>query len=153
MLDEPSLSRQWVARRLQRALSVERWCGPLREGFGRSPSNTGNILRTHGGRAAERALRLEALIREMGGEPYGSSGLGAKMARFGGRLVPLLSLRLTRHAAMLIAEHTLSEYEALDAIVQAAAGIDSTVSEAIEPLGAQVASEFEELGSSRYDRS
>ena len=152
MLDEPSLSRQWVARRLQRALSVERWCGPLREGFARNPSDSGEILRAHGASAADRAHKLESLIREMGGEPYGSWGLGANTARFGGRLVPLLSLRLTRHAAMLIAEHTLSEYQALDAIVQGAAGIDNTLSEAIEPMGTQVASELEELGSSRYDR-
>ncbi len=146
MLDEPSLSRQWVARRLQRALSVERWCGPLREGFARSPSKTGEILRTHGASAADRALRLESLIREIGGEPYGSWGLGAKTARFGGRLVPMLSLGLTRRAARLVAEHTLAEYEALDAIVQDAPGIDGMLAEAIEPMGTQVASELEELG-------
>ena len=146
MLDEPSLSRQWVARRLQRALSVERWCGPLREGFARCPTKTGEILRSHGARAADRALRLESLIREIGGEPYGSWGLGAKTARLGGRFVPLLSLGLTRRAAKLVAEYTLSEYKALDAIVQDAPGVDRMLSEAIEPMGTEVASELEELG-------
>lgn len=146
MLDEPSLSRQWVARRLQRALSVERWCGSLREGFARNPAKTGKILLKHATSAKIRALRLESLIRETGSEPYGSWGLGFTTARFGGWLLARLNLGLMRRAAKLVAEHTLSEYETLEAFVQDAPGIDNALSEAIEPMHAQLGSELDELG-------
>ena len=152
MLDEPSLSRQWVARRLQRALSVERWCGPLRLGFARSAGHTGQVLDKHGTNAAQRAARLEALIRNVGSEPYSSRGIGARTARLGGRLLPLLSSRLTLRAAGLVAEHTLSEYEALEAFVRDAPGIDAELAETILPMHAQVASELAELSSANGDQ-
>ena len=146
MLDEPSISRQWVARRLQRALSMERWCGALREGFGQKQDRTGQILRAHSGNAESRALRLESMIRETGSEPYGSWGLGFKAtARLGGSALAHLSLRLMYQAAELIAEHTLSEYVNLMAFLEDATGIDRALPEAIKPMHLQALVELEEL--------
>ena len=51
-----------------------------------------------------------------------------------------------RRAAKRVAEHTLSEYETLEAFVQDAPGIDNALSEAIEPMHAQLGSELDELG-------
>ena len=145
MLDEPSLSRQWVTRRLQRALSVERWCWALRGGFARKPGRTGQILREHSDNSESRALRLESMIREAGSEPYGTSGLGFKAARLGGSVLAHLSLRLMYQAAELIAEHTLSEYVSLMAFLEDATGFDRALPEAIKPMHLQALVELEEL--------
>ncbi len=146
MLEEPSISRQWVARRLQRALSIERWCGSLREGFARKPDRLGQILRTHSCNAESRALRLESVIRAAGSEPYGSWGLGFKAAaRLGGSILAHLSLRLMYKAAKLVAEHTLSEYVSLVAFLEDAPGIDKALPEAIEPMHVQTLFELDEL--------
>ncbi len=152
MLDEPSLSRQWVTRRLQRALSVERWCWALREGFARKPGRTGQILREHSDNSESRALRLESMIREAGSEPYGTSGLGFKAARLGGSILAHLSLRLMYQAAELVAEHTLSEYVTLAAFLQDAPGIDKALPEAIEPMHLQALAELEELKKIRMEK-
>ena len=152
MLDEPSLSRQWVARRLQRALSVERWCWALRDGFARKPGRTEQILREHSDNAEARALRLESMIREAGSEPYGAWGLGFKAARLGGSILAHLSLRLMYQAAELVAEHTLSEYVTLAAFLQDAPGIDEALPEAIEPMHLQALAELEELKKIRMEK-
>ena len=146
MLDEPSISRQWVARRLQRALSIERWCGSLREGFARKPDRLGQILRTHSCNAESRALSLESMIRATGSEPYGSWGLGFKSAaRLGGSILAHLSLRLKYVTAELVAKHTLSEYVSLVAFLEDAPGIDRALPDAIEPMQVQTLYELEEL--------
>ena len=82
IFDEPSISRQWVARRLQRALTVERWGGPARTGLSRLGGEAGRLLLEHGQTAGKRAQTLESLIRDVGAEPYFSVGIGAPTTRF-----------------------------------------------------------------------
>ena len=77
IFEEPSLSRQWVVRRLQRALTVERWAGPARDGL----AHGAETLRGHGTTSAGRAEILESLIRDVGSEPYPSYGIAAPVTR------------------------------------------------------------------------
>jgi hypothetical protein len=145
MLDEPTLSRQWVARRLQRALSVERWGAPLRSGLSRVGGAPGDTLRGHGETAANRARILEDLIREIGSEPYGSWGIGAKVTRAAASLVGHSSSAATRRIALLMAEHTMSEYRALEAVVQESPGVSFDLLTTVTPLRDESAREFAEL--------
>jgi len=148
MLDEPSLSRQWVARRLQRALSVERWGAPLRLGLARVGGDQGRTLSSHGETAARRARVLEELIRGVGAEPYGSWAIGARLTRATASLVGRASGAASRRIAMLMAEHTLSEYGTLEALVQEAPGVPRELPDAIRPMYEESAREFKELAGS-----
>jgi len=145
MLDEPSLSRQWVARRLQRALSVERWGAPLRLGLARVGGDHGRTLSNHGDTAARRARVLEELIRDVGAEPYSSWGVGARLTRAAASLVGHGSTAASRRIAMLMAEHTVSEYRTLEALVQEAPGVPTELLDAVAPMSAESAREFREL--------
>lgn len=143
MLDDPSLSRQWVARRLQRALTVERWCGPARAGLARGRWR--QLLSAHASASRRRAAQLEELIRAVGSEPYGSWGVGAPLTRAAATLPALVSNRLSGRIARLIAEHTLSEYRALQALVEDAAGVPGGLVDRIRPLAVEAALELEML--------
>ncbi len=145
MLDEPTLSRQWVARRLQRALSVERWGAPLRQGLSYAGGSRGSTLGDHGERASRRADVLEALIREVGAEPYGSLGIAPRLTRAAAAIVGRTSSAATRKIALLMAEHTMSEYRALTALVQDAPGIGFDLLEAVRPMSEETAREFAEI--------
>lgn len=149
MLDEPSLSRQWVARRLQRALSVERWGAPLRVGLARVGGEGGRTLSNHGDTAARRARVLEELIREVGAEPYGAWSVGAHLTRAAASLVGHGSTGASRRIALLMAEHTLSEYRALEALVQEAPGVPADLHDAVTPMIDESARELRELEGSR----
>ena len=152
MLDEPSLSRQWVARRLQRALSVERWGAPLRTGLARVGGEQGRTLRRHGENAAQRARALEALIRSVGAVPYGSWGVAAPLTRAAAALVGYSSAALTRRVSLLMAEHTLSEYSALEALVQEAPGVPRDLFDALTPMHGESELEFRQLAEPREAR-
>jgi len=145
LFDEPSISRQWVARRLQRALTVERWGGPARDGLSRIGGDEGLILAEQGRSAHKRALTLEGLIREIGAEPYPSWGIGAPTTRLAGGLLGSTSRALSRRLAHLIAEHTLSEYHTLEALVQDAPGVPPGLVERVTPMREQSLREFEAL--------
>lgn len=153
MLDEPSLSRQWVARRLQRALSVERWGAPLRAGLARTGGERGRTLGEHGENAAQRARALEALIRSIGSEPYGSWGVGAPLTRAAATLVARTSTTVTRRVSLLMAEHTLSEYSALEALVQKAPGVPEDLFDALTPMHDESEREFRQLADAREARA
>lgn len=152
MLDEPSLSRQWVARRLQRALSVERWGAPLRAGLARIGGEHGRTLSQHGKNAAQRARGLEALIRSIGSEPYGSWGVGAPLTRAAAALVAYTGTTVTRRVSLLMAEHTLSEYSALEALVQKAPGVPEDLFDALTPMHDESEREFRQLTDVRQSR-
>lgn len=143
MLEDPSLSRQWVARRLQRALTVERWGAPARAGLARRTGRP--ILAAHAAAAERRATQLQALIREIGAVPYASRGIGAPLARAGAVLLGGLNRRLAAGMARRIAEHTLAEYRALAAFVEDAPGVPAELSARIAPLQQQALAELREL--------
>jgi len=145
---EPSISRQWVARRLQRALTVERWGGPARTGLSHLRGEGGRLLLAHGRTAGKRAQTLELLIREVGAEPYFAFGIGAPTTRFTTALLGRTSGYLAHRLATLIAEHTLSEYRALEAFVQDAPGVPADIFDRVTPMRAQSADELEALARS-----
>lgn len=142
---EPSISRQWVARRLQRALTVERWGGPARTGLSRLGGTVGGLLLEHGQTAGKRAQTLEYLIREIGAEPYFALGIGAPSTRFAAALLGRTSGYLSYRIATLIAEHTQSEYRALEAFVQDAPGVSNEIFDRVTPMRAQSVHELEAL--------
>lgn len=145
MLDEPSLSRQWVARRLQRALTVERWFGPARAGLARCGGHHGRLLAEQADCSRARAARIEQLIDGIGAVPYPSWGVGAPLTRATTSVLGLTSTALSRRLGRLIAEHTLSEYQSLEAFVQNAAGVPADLFEAILPLHRETAGELAAL--------
>lgn len=148
IFDEPSISRQWVARRLQRALTVERWGGPARTGLSRLRGDRGRLLLEHGQAAGKRAQTLESLIREVGAEPYFALGIGAPTTRFAAALLGRTSGYLAHRLATLIAEHTLSEYRGLEAFVQDAPGVPADIFDRVISMRAQSAHELEALAGS-----
>ncbi len=145
IFDEPSISRQWVARRLQRALTVERWGSPARTGLSRLGGEAGQLLLEHGQTAGQRAQTLESLIRDIGAEPYFALGIGAPTTRFATALLGRTSSYLAHRLATLIAAHTQSEYRALEAFVQDAPGVSADIFDRVTPMRAQSVDEFEAL--------
>jgi hypothetical protein len=144
IFEEPSLSRQWVVRRLQRALTVERWAGPARDGL----AHGADRLRPHGQTSADRAELLESLIREVGSEPYPSYGIAAPMTRFATGIVGRLCPPLARRAGCFLATYTMAEYRALTAFVEGAPGVPGDLMDRVTPLEAQTRGEFDDLGCS-----
>ena len=135
MLDDASLSRQWVARRLQHALTMERWWAPLRHGLARRATTA------QGQEAAEQALssqqraeELSQIIRSLGSEPYRSFGIGAPLARAAGWLVATFSPRLATWMGRHLVEHSWAEYEALAAFVEGATGVPAELAGAVAEL-------------------
>lgn len=145
MLEDPSLSRQWVARRLQRALSLEYWGGAARRGLARSRGSLGPLMAAHAASSASRANDLEAMIRKIGSTPYPSWGLGARLTPpvIGGfaRLGAALAGRLAR----VLAEHTLSEYRTLEAFIEDAPGVAPEIGQRVAPMRTQAAAELTAL--------
>ena len=88
---------------------------------------------------------LEELIRDVGAEPYGSWGIGAPLTRTAAALVGHGSTAASRRIAMLMAEHTLSEYRTLEALVQEAPGVPAELLDAVVPMCDELAREFQEL--------
>ncbi len=145
MLDDPALSRQWVARRLQRALSVELWGAPLRVGLAGGKDGPHRILAVHAAAAEARAQRLVEPIRLLGSEPYSALGVSPPLTRAAGRALAAVSRGMADRTAEWLAEHTLSEYEALNAFVEDAPGIPAEIAYAIVPLQQQVLEEARSL--------
>ena len=152
IFDEPSISRQWVARRLQRALSIERWGGAVRGGFASLPDPTGALLGKHADAAASRASRIYDLIEAIGAKPYGHVAFGGSLVRGAARLFATVGRPPARKLAHMLAEHTLSEYENLGALTTDAPGVSVEIAAAIVPLQDQVLEEFRELDRARKTR-
>jgi hypothetical protein len=109
----------------------------------------GRLLLKQGQTAGKRAQTLESLIREVGSEPYFAVGIGAPTTRFAAALLGRTSSYLTRRLATLIAEHTESEYRALEALVQDAPGVSADIFDRVTPMRAQSVYELEMLAGSR----
>lgn len=135
MLDEPSLSRQWVVRRLQRAYMVDRWGGAFRSGLVRSaPSESAAALRSHAEAAHRRAETVRAAIHEMGSVPYASLGVLRFLSGLGGRLLGRLTPNLALRHLVRISRFTLGEYDALVALSDEAPGVPDSLAERLRSL-------------------
>ena len=145
IFDEPSISRQWVARRLQRALSIERWGGAVRGGFGAIPGAPGVLLARHADQAAGRAAVIYEQIESIGATPYGHITLLASLTRGAAGLFARVGRPFARKLALMLAEHTLSEYENLGALAEGAPGVPPEIAVALAPLQALALEELREL--------
>ncbi|MFQ5743971.1 MAG: hypothetical protein ACE5HV_10335 [Acidobacteriota bacterium] len=135
MLDEPALSRQWVIRRLQRVLALERWCGPFRRGLARplEPPYKA-VLTAHADASATRAASVSRLIVDLRGTPYPTLGLAPPVAAAAGWCVARVSRRMALAACRRIAGYTLASYDGLMALGEDAAGVPEAVPEKLGSL-------------------
>lgn len=118
MLDDPGHLRQWLARRAQQALTLERWGEGFRRGLARLEPPFGPALQSGAREARRRRQRLETLLGDLDVPPYGSLGLAARLGRLAGSLLARLSSRGGRAAADRLVEHTLAEYTSLVALTE-----------------------------------
>ena len=127
MLEEPSLSHQWVVRRLQRALTLDLAAGALYRGLSAAgPASYRETLGAVGRSAATRARLLDEMIRSEDSVPYSSIGLSRALCRLGGHLAGRLPWQWWHGWLVRLAEHTLSEYDAWQGFVAGAIGIGDT---------------------------
>ncbi len=134
LFDEPSISRQWVLRRLQKALTTDLAAGAFETGLSRSCSRPDRELLSELAEAAEtRAGTVREMIIVEGGTPYQSIGLARACSRVGGLFLGPLAFAW-RPGLRLLAEHTLQEYDALLAQVRTAPGISDQLAPQAEPL-------------------
>lgn len=134
MLDDPGHLRQWLARRLQRALSLERWGEGLRRGLARLEPPLGPALLDGAEASRRRRESLQELLRQLDVPPYTSLGLASPIGRVAGSLLARLSSRGARAAGGRLVEHTLSEYTALAALVEDSGGLPQVGIEAVKRL-------------------
>ncbi len=114
MLDHPQLTRQWLLRRLQRALTFDLATAAFRLGLaGTARGSSSTVLATHGQRAKARAESISAAIVQLGSAPYSSLGLSRAAARLGGGVLGLAGEWAWRPLLQRLAHHTLSEYDTL----------------------------------------
>lgn len=134
LFDEPSISRQWVLRRLQKALTTDLAAGAFHAGLSRScPRADRQLLEELAQAADARASTVREMITHEGGTPYQSVGLAQACSRVGGFLLGPLPFAW-RPGLRLLAEHTLQEYNALVAQVRTAPGISDELAPRAEPL-------------------
>ncbi len=134
LFDEPSISRQWVLRRLQKALTTDLAAGAFQRGLGRScPRADRELLATLAEGAETRATAVREMIVGEGGAPYQSIGLARACSHAGGTLLGPLTFAW-RPGMRLLAEHMLQEYDALVAQVRTAPGVSDALTPSAEPL-------------------
>jgi hypothetical protein len=134
LFDEPSISRQWVLRRLQQVLTTDLAAGAFARGLGRFCAAAERPLATELAVGAEtRAATVRELILDEGGTPYQSIGLARACSRLGGTVAGPLAL-VWRPGLRLLATHTLQEYETLVAHLRTAPGISAGLAAKAEPL-------------------
>jgi hypothetical protein len=135
MLDEPSLSRQWIVRRLQRALSMDLRHASLWGGMsGRIRGPWDSVIRASGESAATRAATLAAAIEELGSVPYPTVGITGSLCSAAGWLLGTTSHRAALYTSRRAASQALAEYGALVALVDGAVGVPESFIETVSPL-------------------
>lgn len=146
MLEDPDLSRQWVLRRLQRALALDRAGAALRRGISstaRGPAR--DTVARYAEHAQARAAAVADAIGRSGGVPYSSVGLARAASRAGGTVLGLLGARAWAPLVLRLAQHTLSEYESLAALLKDAPGVPAEMAATVEPLVEGIAHETAEI--------
>ena len=146
MLDDPGLSRQWILRRLQRALTLDRAGAALHRGIastGRGPVAVAVARRAV--HAEGRADALTEAIGRIGAVPYSSVGLARAVCRLGGAALGLLGARVWSPVVRRLGDHTLAEYESLAAFVNDAPGVPADLSTTVRPLVESIADERAEI--------
>lgn len=142
MLDEPSLSRQWIVRRLQRALGMEQRHASLWAGMaGRAGKRWDSVVRASSESAAARAATLVAAIEELGSAPYPTVRIAGSLWSAAGWLLGTASRRAAVYTSRRAAAHALAEYVALSALVDGAAGVPESFIETVSPLLATAVSD------------
>lgn len=145
MLDEPSLSRQWLARRLQRALMLDTCGAALRRGIGRGAGIDDGVVDVHAASAEHRAATVAATIRTVGSEPYSSLRVSSWLATMAGRTLGLLGPWAWRSLLQRLADHTLSEYDALTALADGAPEAPEGLAGRLHSLVPTIEAEVESL--------
>ncbi len=144
--DHPDLSRQWVLRRLQRALTTDLAAAALLSGLSSSARRPHRAtLAELGSGTAARAETLRALIRELGSAPYSSMGLARGLCTAGGYALGWAGVALWRSCVRRLAAHTLSEYDLLIGLVDGAGGVDPRLVERLRPLLVSARSQHQSL--------
>jgi len=134
LFDEPSISRQWVLRRLQQALTTDLAAGAFQAGLSRAcPRADRELLGELATAAQTRARTVREMITDEGGTPYQSIGLAQACSRVGGLLLGPLAFAW-RPGLRMLAEHTLQEYDALVSQVRTAPGISDGLAPRTAPL-------------------
>ncbi len=135
MLDEPSLSRQWIVRRLQRALSMEYRHAPLWEGMAaRIGAPWDSVARQSAGSARERARAIAEIIDGLGSSPYPTFGFAQPLCSAAGLLLGLVSRRAALSTSRRASSHALAEYVGLAALADGAEGVPEDLFDAVTPL-------------------
>lgn len=134
MLEDPGISRQWVLRRLQKALSADLAVAALLAGMERTAGGRWReTVAFAGERAADRARVARELIVHEGGAPYSSVGLARGASRVGGWLLGLLGPRIGRLVLVPVAEQSYAELDGLVAFARTASGVSGEVAARLEP--------------------
>ena len=146
MLDDPGLSRQWVLRRLQRALTLDLAAGAYRRGLRRFARQTdGAFLRRFETAAADRCETARTMIRELGSTPYSSVGLARLAARLGGTVSAAVGAFAWRPLLRRLVDETVAEYDALAAFLDDAVGVPTGLAERIRVHEDEIRAEAEWL--------
>ena len=135
LFDHPDLSRQWVLRRLQRALTADLAAAALLSGLAASVRKRHRPLLTDlASGAAARAARLREVIIELGSAPYSSIGLGRRLSMVGGFALGWTGAAVWRPCIRHLVAHMLSEYDLLIGLTDGAEGVSSRLVERLRPL-------------------
>ncbi len=151
MLDEPSLSRQWIVRRLQRALSMENRHAPLNQGMARRiGAPWDSVVSESSSSARERARTIAEIIEELGISPYPTLAFARPLCSTAGWLLGSVGPRVALFASRRASSHALAEYVALAALVDGAEGVPEKLIDSVTPLLVTATSEasvFQEIAS------
>lgn len=143
ILQHPDISRQWVLRRLQKALTIDLALASFQEGVARAAGRAeGAPIAEMARDTAARSAVLDSLIRELGSEPYSSVGLARGASRLGGRLLGVLRTP-TRSALLRLTEEIMSEYDVLVAFVDGAPGVEPGLERRLRPLADSARRQYE----------
>jgi hypothetical protein len=135
IFDEPSISRQWVLRRLQRALTTDLAAAAFQSGISRTCRRDRRAQVAALAAAGQaRADTVRTLIESEGSVPYQSIGMARLGARVGGTLVGIVGAWVWGPVLRRLAEHLLQEYDLLIAFIRDAPGVSPALAARAEPL-------------------